>query len=211
MNMLEKIRNKFMGNPVLRRLWQIVRIPLAIILVLFVGLVIYRIPVVMERQKTEEVVEKIHSQKLTLADVSGERLPPEPDPVLKDATIEGIDANNNGIRDDVELVIFKLHPDSARIRAAELQYALALQMYLINVFNSETLVAAIQQENRGFFCVADATTDKSPDAQSKEVENLVFNTAAREKKYKDIFDNYMTSYKSLQGSHCDVELKSLPN
>src|SRR3989344_1022370 len=161
MNMLEKIRSKFIDNPIFRRLWQIVRIPLAIILILFVGLVIYRIPVVMERQKTEEVVEKIHSQKLTLADVLGERLPPEPDPAFKDATIEGIDANNNGIRDDVELAIFKLHPDFAHIRAAELQYAMALQMYLTNVFNSGTLIAVIHQDERASFCISD--TFSKPD------------------------------------------------
>jgi|SRR3989344_2072573 len=214
MNMLEKIRNKFMGNPVLRRLWQIVRIPLAIILVLFVGLVIYRIPVVMERQKTEEVVEKIHSQKLTLADVSGERLPPEPDPVLKDATIEGIDANNNGIRDDVELAIFKLHPDSARIRAAELQYAMALQNELSNVFNSETLVVALWEESRGYFCIDEAmpnATDATFNSTIKEIKNLAFNVEFRKSKIEEILAKYMTSHTNPSDQFCDVDFNILPN
>ena len=80
--------------------------------------------------------------------MNGEHLPPPPDPAQVDATIEGVDANGNGIRDDVELAIFKKYPNSARIRAAELQYAMALQMYLSKVFNSETLVAVIQGEDR---------------------------------------------------------------
>ena len=141
---------------VFRKVWRLIRIPLAILIVLFIGLMIYRFPVVEERIKTQEVVKVIQSQKLTLADVMGENLPPEPDAALKDATLEGIDVNNNGIRDDVELAIFKLHPDSARVRAAELQYAMALQNEMTsNVFNSDTLVVVIQEEGRSFSCVAE--------------------------------------------------------
>src|SRR6266404_3542042 len=107
-----------------RRAWRVVRIPVYAILVLYIGLAIYRVPALLDKKKTQEVVDKIHAEKLTLKDVMGESLPPEPDASLKDATVAGIDANSNGIRDDVELAIFKLHLDSARIRAAELQYAM---------------------------------------------------------------------------------------
>src|SRR3989338_2241679 len=139
-----------------------------IILVLYLGLVIYRIPAVLEKQKTEETVTRIHAAKLTLADVMGESLPPAPDPALKDATIQGIDANGNGIRDDVELAIFEKYPDSARVRAALLQYAKALQMELTQVFNSETLVAAIQEEDRSYFCLNNyIKDDRTFDAEIK--------------------------------------------
>ena len=188
----------FIKNPVFRRIWLMVRFPILIISVLFIGLVIYRIPVVMERAKTEEVVEKIHSQKLTLEDVSGERLPPEPDSALKDATLEGIDANNNGIRDDVELAIFKLHPNSARIRAAELQYAMALQNELTQVFNSETLVATIQEEGRGSVCILDLKL-------VKEIEELVFNTDIRKETREDLYKKLMTSYALFNSNYCDLD------
>lgn len=36
--------------------------------------------------------------------VDGHVLPPEPDPVLNNATLLGIDVNNNGVRDDVQAV-----------------------------------------------------------------------------------------------------------
>lgn len=75
----------------LKQIWRVARIPLGIILFLYVGLVIYRVPAAFERQKTQEVVTQIHSQKLTLADVNGEHLPPPPAPAQVDATIEGID------------------------------------------------------------------------------------------------------------------------
>ncbi len=40
-------------------------------------------------------------------EVDGHRLPPEPDPKTNDATLLGIDSNNNGVRDDVERWIYE--------------------------------------------------------------------------------------------------------
>ena len=89
---------------------------LAVLAIAFVAIVIIRIPYVMEKKKTDEAVVKIHSTKLTLDDVMGKNLPPSPG-AGADKTIAGIDANNNGIRDDVELAIFATYPDSAKTRA----------------------------------------------------------------------------------------------
>src|SRR3990167_4323388 len=135
------------------RAWRIIRWPLGILVVLYIGIVIFSIPHALEKIKTEETVARIHSQKLTIENMNGEHLPPPPDPAQVDATVEGIDANQNGIRDDVELAIFEKYPNDAKIRAAELQYAMALQMYLTEVFNSETLVAAILKDEHGDFCI----------------------------------------------------------
>jgi len=45
--------------------------------------------------------------KLTIYwEVNGYRLPPEPDPKINNATLLGIDANNNGVRDDVERKVY---------------------------------------------------------------------------------------------------------
>jgi len=40
-------------------------------------------------------------------EISGHRLPPEPDRALNNSTLLGIDSNNNGVRDDVERWIYK--------------------------------------------------------------------------------------------------------
>ena len=215
------------NNPairIFRRIWRIIRIPLVIIIVLFISLMIYRFPVVKERLKTQEVVKKIQAQKLTLADVLGQRLPPEPDSVLKDATVEGIDANSNGIRDDVELAIFKLYPDSACIRAAELQYAMALQTELTQVFNSGTLVAAMKQEDRGFGCIFETEPGRYADLSNElfnqnkrindrldEVRNLTLNIDERKSLYENNFNKYKTSYLLPSGEDCDIDLTSLAN
>ena len=76
---------------------------------LLVGRGIYRIA----DSKTQKQVAKIHATKLTLDDVMGKNLPVPSGvegPPDYDATIAGVDANKNGIRDDVELAIFKEYP-----------------------------------------------------------------------------------------------------
>jgi len=43
--------------------------------------------------------------------VNGHVLPPEPDPKVNNATLLGIDSNNNGVRDDVERWIYEEYKD----------------------------------------------------------------------------------------------------
>src|SRR3990167_4490346 len=170
-------------RPIYKRWWFWV---LATPLILFIALVIYRIPAVAEKERTQKAVAEIHAQKLTIEDVNGEHLPPPPDPALVDATIEGIDANANGIRDDVELAIFKKYPNSAKIRAAELQYAMTEQMFLVYVFDTGTWKAVAEEDGRASACIALTYPRSNLEiflqtvaSRRKEVETLVFNTQAR--------------------------------
>ena len=43
--------------------------------------------------------------------IHGYILPPEPDPKINNSTLLGIDSNNNGVRDDVEIWIYKTYKD----------------------------------------------------------------------------------------------------
>lgn len=43
--------------------------------------------------------------------INGHTLPLEPDPKINNATLLGIDSNNNGVRDDVERWIYKTYKD----------------------------------------------------------------------------------------------------
>ena len=43
--------------------------------------------------------------------IHGHQLPPEPDPVINDSTLLGIDVNKNGVRDDVEIWILNKYRD----------------------------------------------------------------------------------------------------
>src|SRR3989338_2982471 len=113
-----------------------------IIVVAFVAVVIGRAVYFVKQDKTKAVVEKIHNTKLALADVMGDNLPPVPE--NPDATVEGVDQNKNGIRDDVELAIFAEYPNSAKTRTVLLQYALVLQKQAtLPIINKETVTATV--------------------------------------------------------------------
>lgn len=207
-----------MNTTIFFRIWRFIRIPLGVILLLFIGLVIYRIPAVIEKQKTEEAVLRIHAQKITLDDVMGIKLPPEPNQELNDSTIEGIDANQNGIRDDVELAIFKEYPDSAKTRAVLLQYALALQMEMTQkIVNTGTVTAVAQDGGRAYYCVGEITsrTDMKKfieigDKLHGFIENKQLNTEVRKKAQHDFYEGHLGSYSSLDES-CDLDISTLPN
>lgn len=187
----------------------------------FLGLVIYRYPIVVEKQKSDAMVERIRAARLTREDVDGSKLPPTPDPKLVDATVEGVDTNANGIRDDVELAIFKKYPGAAnlKLRAAELQYAKALQMYLTNVFSVDTLTAVSWQDSRAYFCISELHPGK-PGVSAPEsawqffdsnlkasrvfVEGAVFNTAERQQRKEKVFDSYMSSHADPNSGYCDI-------
>ena len=181
----------------------------------YVALVIYRMFVLNAEDKTAEQVKRIHATRLTIQDVMGEHLPPEPP--APDATVQGVDANANGIRDDVELAIFKEYPDSAKTRAVLLQYALALQMEMAqSIVNSGIVGAVAEQKSRGYLCVGELTS-RSDMRKFIEVGNKLhsfvesrqLNTDLR-RKAREAF------YKSLQSGevpndYCDLDLAALPN
>lgn len=197
----------------LKRIWRIARIPLGVVLILYIGLVIYRVPAAVEKQKTQEAVGQINAQKITLDDVMGTNLPPVPDQALNDSTVEGIDANKNGIRDDVELAISKEYSDSAHSRASRLQYAGALQSILSKVINTETWIAAAREKDRSLGCIWSSvsnTNSKLVSQYAAEIKDLVVNTELRQQKYNDL-NKYRTSYLLPENDDCDIDLTSLPD
>ncbi len=185
------------------------------ILVGYVALVIYRGFVLNGQDKTNEQVAKIHSTKLSLDDVLGKNLPSPP--ANPDATIAGVDANTNGIRDDVELAIFAAYPNSARTRAVLLQYALALQMEFVQpILNKDTVIAVVQEGGRAHLCVGailsrDDMTKyiEQGDTLRSFVETRQVNTKERREREKDFYDK-LGSYESLDRV-CDINYSALPN
>ena len=189
---------------------------------LFIAGVIWRMPIVAEQDRSVEVVKQIEASRLTLADADGSRLPPTLDEIQANATVEGVDANTNGIRDDVELAIFEKYPGDKnfKLRAAELQYAKALQMYLTSVFTKETLAAVSWEDSRAYFCLNDSlplkpntnasdeewrTYDAKFDAEKSYIESMILNTLARKQRHESVFDNFMSSHSSPNNNFCDLE------
>lgn len=184
---------------------------LGVLLILFIALVIYRIPAVGQKERSDAAVERIHAARLTLDTVMGKHLPLPPNKEVNDATIAGIDNNENGIRDDVELAIFAKYPDSAKIRAAELQYAMALQLMITEVFDKETWIAGAEETSRGSACIGTTipTTDlKTYRDRNKEVKELVLNNESR-KMAEDKAYEYTTSYALPDKDFCNIDLSTL--
>ena len=202
------------------RIWRLIRIPLGVILLLYIGLVVYRIPAVIEKQKTEEAVLRIHAQKITLDNVMGVNLPPAPDPALVDATVAGIDENQNGVRDDVELAIFEEYPDSAKTRAVLLQYALVAQLETrLELVNPETVTAVAEHDSRASLCINKIVPrdnlEKAIEIKNKFVdfiETRQFNTVARKEASKNFYDGKLRSFSTPRDRPvCDIDLSSLPD
>ncbi len=168
-------------------------------------------------------VQEIQLRHIKLDDVLGTNLPPTPDPKKANRTLRGIDANHNGIRDDVELAIFKNHPDDKILRAAQLQYAFDLQMYFTDVRDKQTLDAVSWQEDRGYGCVNDTVPlpwksieemtqelatprNIKVSKRQKEVEDLVQNTPARKAYIEKIYGRFYDGGGSLERSVNDCDL-----
>jgi len=198
-----------------------VRVVLGIFIV-FLLLVLSRVPVVLKKEKSQETVGFIESVRLTMQDVDGSNLPPKPSPDEVDKTIEGVDVNKNYIRDDVELAIFEMYPDeeNIKLRAASLQYAMALQLYLTHVFSEETWIAAAKQNSRGVGCLYRALPrvtledgKEAVDRFSKEIDsieegiyNLVLNTEKRNVHNTYLYESYTASNDGYEGNACDLDM-----
>src|SRR3989338_8708032 len=170
----------------------------------YIILVIGRAIYFYNQDKTDAQVQKIHSTKLRLSDVMGENLPSDPGPEA-DKTVAGVDTNQNGIRDDVELAIFKEYPNSAKKRAVSLQYALALQKQMIlPIVNTETLVATVEYKSKASKCM---WTLGDTDKYKNFIDNLQVNTKERNQYLDEIYDKLGSFSVSKEG--CDLDLSTL--
>ena len=196
------------------------KIPLIVfgtLAVFYFVLVIIRMFHFYNLDKTNEQVAKIHNTKLTMDDVTGKNLPLDPG-AEADKTIQGVDANKNGIRDDVELAIFKEYPNSAKTRAVLLQYALALQMEATQVVvNKETVTEVVREQSRAYSCVGKILSRTDMDKYIKEGDKLRSfidekqrNTEERKKARTDFVEK-IGSYSESENKVCDVDIYILSN
>ncbi|MDP9249420.1 MAG: hypothetical protein M3M85_02855 [bacterium] len=216
---MDKIKNFFAHG-----IGRVIKWAFFILLAAYIVIVLVRVFQMFDADETEAQVAKIHATKLELSDVTGENLPPDPG-ALADETLAGVDANKNGIRDDVELAIFEAYPNSAKTRAALLQYALALQMQFTQPkINTIVVDKVIGEQSRARFCIADSLVPrKTPESERTDTDmekidnfiNLVddkqLNTEGR-KSSQEEFYRYLGNFaNSDKEDVCDIDLETLPN
>lgn len=203
-----------------RKIFCFVKWFLVVFIALFVVALILRSVQLSKIEKTNKQVEVIHSTKITMEDVMGTNLPPDPGEA-GNRTVIGIDSNGNGIRDDVEVAIFREYPNSAKTRAALLQYAVVGQMILSQPFVNTTIATeVIREHGRADTCLADALVPRATpesfrdyediekiDTYEKFVNDLQFNTQQR-KDTEASFYEQVRSFSDLE-DYCDIDYKKL--
>lgn len=203
-----------------RKIFCFIKWFLIVFIALFVVALILRSIQLSKIEKTNKQVEVIHSTKITMDDVMGTNLPPDPGEA-GNRTVIGIDSNGNGIRDDVEVAIFREYPNSAKTRAALLQYAVVGQMILSQPFVNTTIATeVIREHGRADTCLADALVPRATpesfrdyediekiDTYEKFVNDLQFNTQQR-KDTEASFYEQVRSFSDLE-DYCDIDYKKL--
>lgn len=113
--------------------------------------------------------------------INGHIVPPEPDPVLNDSTLAGIDVNANGVRDDVERVIAASYEDREEFDAAILG-ASALQKMMTDSHD-------YKKNSKDFHC----ETRFLGDDQQNIITFLTHNTKERRSRFNEVSNLKPTS------------------
>jgi len=122
--------------------------------------------------------------------INGHTLPPMPDKTLNDSTLLGIDSNNNGVRDDVEIWIYETYTESVEI-GLFMQSARAYQKVIQDPSKAhetkkylDTYTSCVKywifraEQNQEIFHI-----DKYRDLE-KEVGGIMFNSIQRHVAYQ---------------------------
>src|SRR5205814_7096399 len=113
----------------------------------------------------------------------GEKEPKVPDRKLNAETLTGIDSNNNGIRDDIDIWINRTAYDQNETKAMR-QFSKTRQEWLKNCESNSTPSQSVLFETRKaevcLSMLSDYKRNERNYAQSK-LELLIFNTDARKK------------------------------
>jgi hypothetical protein len=138
-----------------------------------------------------------------ITSIQGIAVPPDPGNGGK-LTVAGIDANGNGVRDDVERELAKLYGSDSVTFAAAMAFAKATQENLIAINSSGPNVnTALRSEFASYAClVAAIGTDKARDV-SREVAMRAFNSGARRAGLKALDDATLgTDLATYAGATC---------
>jgi hypothetical protein len=110
------------------------------------------------------------------------KLPPDPGEAGKQ-TLEGIDSDNDGVRDDVQRYIAIAYQNSAKTRAALSQYAASLQQALTVASDPTAAGGAWTQIANDLSCLADILGSTQANQDRVIVRAQFLNTVERSRAY----------------------------
>ena len=128
--------------------------------------------------------------------VNGHTLPPEPDPQVNNATLLGVDVNDNGVRDDVERWIYDRYKNSHPVMIPlKMQAARAYQKVIVDpkkaykttkyIDDAQNCEWAFTSLSANYFGRKPLVLIEPEDAikEDKEMEYVQYNTAQRARAY----------------------------
>lgn len=194
------------------------------VLIIYFAVATFRAVQFVNRDKIEAQTARIRAGKIARDDALGKNLPPDPGPKAND-TVAGIDTNKNGIRDDVELAVFKEYPSSARVRAPLLQYAFTFQEETVQPFvNMDVVTEVAERQFRADICLTDSLVPRDTPESSrtdeqmaeiakyeKFIKDLQFNTDERKRAREDFLEGKLGSFGQTPGPACDIDSLTLPD
>lgn len=147
-------------------------------------------------------------------------LPPDPGPAGKE-TLAGVDSNNNGVRDDVERYIAINHQDSAKVRAALMQFAVVAQSRLLDATDKQKSIQHGIESGKAIECIIyvlgnDLVAVDMSDSMRRDLRPIILNTDARNKAYfaydKQLGGQYFPGTPNSEiASACTFDPNTLPN
>ncbi len=131
-------------------------------------------------------------------------LPPDPGEAGK-ATIEGIDTDKDGVRDDVQIAIYERHPVDEKVRKALEANSMALQQAIVGASESdnEKIYSAMDAIGVSSYCLVRATDN--PHAESDFVERKMMNTSERSAAYMKFSEAMNGQFFGVNGSEADCQ------
>lgn len=141
-------------------------------------------------------------------------LPPDPGEAGK-ATLEGVDSDGDGVRDDIERYIAFNHADSERIRKALTSYSLGMQAALLSEGNRDQAFAAVEQGNRAVDCLLYLKGEQAPEIR-KALRAEYLNTYERSGAYRQYNSllsgtEFTLVTEDERKARCDFNPDELPN
>ncbi len=143
-------------------------------------------------------------------------LPPDPGEAGK-KTLEGIDSDNDGVRDDIQRYIVLNNPESEKLRAGLFQMAQALQRVIIESSNKTASITNMNAVIRSRVCLRYFVSWEASVANMDELLSEALNTKVRTQAFTeaDIHNSGTTGSpvldRATQRASCDFDPDSLPN
>jgi hypothetical protein len=162
----------------------------------------------------KNLAKPVHITLIVLEPLPDGGLPPDPGDAGR-ATLEGIDSDGDGIRDDIQRYIALTYPDSEKLRAGLTQITRVVQEALLVRDDKPLSLNAASSSDRASECLRYILGPSSPDVQN-ELYARFLNTVARSRAYlaydAQLFGGIFPSTpRSQRKFSCAFDPDALPN